>query len=162
MSDDQKHSESFSELAVRMTNVHHRIHEADILISNSGTTGEIDLLVDTAQAIRIENRIFASKTLRDKLPKTRAALNASTTATKVGSSKIVEFSISILLSPAKADALIGDLSERFVRNCARYGAERARWMYWGQVFRSLGPLLLRAMGRAAKWGFLIDAVRRFL
>jgi hypothetical protein len=74
---------------------------------------------------------------------------------------LAEFFLSLLLSGDKGDALLGDLSERFGEDCDRYGAKRARRLYWAQTLRSLWPLLRRGAARVVKWGVVIDAVRRF-
>jgi hypothetical protein len=75
--------------------------------------------------------------------------------------QFAEFCLSLFLSGAKREALIGCLSERFERDCERYGAERARNMYWGAAIRSFWPLLRRGAARAFKWGVVVESVRRF-
>jgi hypothetical protein len=75
--------------------------------------------------------------------------------------QFAEFCLSLFLSGAKREALIGCLSERFERNCERYGAARARNMYWGAAIRSFWPLLRRGAARAFKWGVVVESVRRF-
>jgi hypothetical protein len=64
-------------------------------------------------------------------------------------------------TPADADALIGCMNERFVRDCARYGVQRATILYWKEALRSLWPLIRRALGRAMKWAAIISAVKRY-
>jgi len=70
--------------------------------------------------------------------------------------------IFIALKPAAAEAILGDLNERFVDDCERLGPARARRHYRARVLRSLLPLVRRALGRALKWGALIAAVRKAL
>jgi hypothetical protein len=64
-------------------------------------------------------------------------------------------------SPAAAEAAIGDIHERFARDCGRYGVRYATLYCWGHTLRCLGPLLWRAFGRAMKWAAIISAVRRY-
>jgi hypothetical protein len=75
--------------------------------------------------------------------------------------RAAEFCLSLFLSGDKADALIGDLNERFEQDCERYCVKRAKLIYWARTLRSLWPLLRRAAARAIKWGVMIDSVRRF-
>lgn len=75
--------------------------------------------------------------------------------------KIADYCLSLFLSPAKSDAIIGDLNERFVQDCQRYGTARARQHYWGHTLWSLWPLLKRAAARAVRWGVVFEGVRRF-
>jgi hypothetical protein len=71
-----------------------------------------------------------------------------------------EFLLTALLKPAHADAVTGDLNERFTRDCEELGRRRAVWRYWARTLYSLWPLLRRAIGKAVKWGVVIDTVRR--
>jgi hypothetical protein len=64
-------------------------------------------------------------------------------------------------SPADAEGLIGDLYERFRRDCAKRGLARAKLIYWAYTVQSLWPLLKRAMARAATWAAIISAIKRF-
>ena len=64
-------------------------------------------------------------------------------------------------SPGAAEAAVGCLHERFVRDCAKYGARHARLYCWAETVRSLWPLFCRAVGRAMKWAAIISAVRRY-
>jgi len=72
-----------------------------------------------------------------------------------------EFCLSLLMSKASGEAAIGDLSERFELDRERFGAARARRMYWGRATRSLWPLIGRAAARAIKWSVVAEAVRRY-
>jgi hypothetical protein len=74
--------------------------------------------------------------------------------------KIAEFLLTALLSRARADALTGDLEERFTRDCEELGRRRAVRLYWARTLRSLWPLLRRATAKALKWGAVIATVRR--
>jgi hypothetical protein len=74
--------------------------------------------------------------------------------------RVAEFCLSLFLRGDKADALIGDLNERFEQDCERYGAKRAARIYWGRALRSLWPLLRRAAARVIRWSFMIESVRR--
>ena len=74
--------------------------------------------------------------------------------------KLAESLLAALLKPAHADALIGDLNERFADESEKFGRPRAVRLYWARTLRSLWPLLVRAISKASKWGAVIDAVRR--
>jgi hypothetical protein len=70
--------------------------------------------------------------------------------------------VTIAKSPRAADAMIGCMHERFVRDCANRGPARARLFYWGHTASSVWPLLRRALGRAATWAAIFSAVKRYL
>jgi hypothetical protein len=74
--------------------------------------------------------------------------------------KGAELLFSVLVEPAHAEAALGDLDERFNKECEELGPARAARRYWGRVLRSLLPLLRRAIGRAAKWGAILATVKR--
>jgi hypothetical protein len=80
--------------------------------------------------------------------------------TRIDPPGIAEFLLTALLKPSQADALTGDLNEHFARDCEKSGRRRAVRLYWARTLRSLWPLLWRAMGKAVKWGAVIDTVRR--
>jgi hypothetical protein len=75
--------------------------------------------------------------------------------------QLADLCLSLLLSSAKSEAIIGDLNESFLRDCLHFVADRAKRMYWGRTLRSLWPLMRRAAVRLIKWGVLIESVRRF-
>ena len=75
--------------------------------------------------------------------------------------KLAEFCLTSLLSERLADALIGDLNERFNRDCQQLGAARACRLYWARTLRSAWPLMRRYAARVVKWGFVLENVRRF-
>jgi hypothetical protein len=64
-------------------------------------------------------------------------------------------------SPAAAESAIGDMHERFARDCAKYGVRHARLYCWADTLHSLGPLIGRALGRAIKWAAILSAVKRY-
>jgi hypothetical protein len=64
-------------------------------------------------------------------------------------------------SPDAADAAIGCMHERFVRDCAKYGVRHATFYCWAGTVHSLWPLFRRAIGRAVKWAAIISAVKRY-
>jgi hypothetical protein len=65
-------------------------------------------------------------------------------------------------SARHAEAIIGDLNERHADWCKRFGARWAAGPYWGQVVRSICPLLWRLVVKALKWAVVISTVRRLL
>jgi hypothetical protein len=65
-----------------------------------------------------------------------------------GPPRLAEFCLALFMSGAKGEALLGCLSERFERDCKRFGVARARRIYWAQAIqKSLWPLLKRAFAR---------------
>jgi hypothetical protein len=81
-------------------------------------------------------------------------------ATPAKPPRLAEFCLSVFLDKAKSDALLGDLNERFVRDCERFDVDRARRIYLGRALRSLWPLLKRAVARGIKWVAFVEGVRR--
>jgi hypothetical protein len=58
----------------------------------------------------------------------------------------------------RADHMIGDLNERFARDCKEFGRHHAVRQYWKNARRSLAPLLWRAIVRMLKWA-IVAAVK---
>jgi hypothetical protein len=83
----------------------------------------------------------------------REILQPKTTATDPP--VLAEFLLTLLATTRRADAMIGDLNERFTRECREFGRDRAVRLYWARALRSLGPLLWRAIGKV-----VISAVKR--
>jgi hypothetical protein len=73
---------------------------------------------------------------------------------------VAEFLLGMCLPSRRVEHVVGDMNERFVRDCERYGVRRAKRLYWSQVLRSVGPLVIRAIGRALKWGVVVEGFRR--
>jgi hypothetical protein len=73
-----------------------------------------------------------------------------------------EWLLTLLVSRRKADGLLGDLEERFYRNCKNRGPRRARWLYWAETLRSIAPLLWSAAKRIGVVAVVAAAARRFL
>jgi len=71
-----------------------------------------------------------------------------------------EIVLSAFLKPSRADAVIGDLNERFAGDCKTLRPRRAVWLYWARTLQSLLPLLRRAIGKALKWSVVIEIWRR--
>jgi hypothetical protein len=65
-------------------------------------------------------------------------------------------------SGKRAEAVQGDLCERFTRDCATMTVDRARWLYRARVLRSLLPLVKRTIARAVKLTAIISAAKRFI
>ena len=78
---------------------------------------------------------------------------------QVAPPKVAEFLLTALATTPRANAMNGDLNEHFTRDCEKLGRRRAVRLYWARTLRSLWPLLVRAIGRAVKWGALIATTR---
>ena len=60
-----------------------------------------------------------------------------------------EFALHLLLSKEEQEAVSGDLIERYGQKCERFGEQRARLWFYCEVFRSVWPLLRRAIARVS-------------
>jgi hypothetical protein len=76
--------------------------------------------------------------------------------------RLAEFLLTALAFSRRAEHAIGDLNEQYAREYREFGAKRAGRRYWAKALQSLAPLLVRAVGKALKWGAVIDMVRRHL
>jgi hypothetical protein len=73
---------------------------------------------------------------------------------------LAEFLLGVCIPSKRSAYVLGCMNERFDRDCERYGIRRAKRLYWSQVLRSVGPLAIRTLGHALKWGALAEAFRR--
>jgi hypothetical protein len=73
---------------------------------------------------------------------------------------LAEFLLTLFAATHHAEAVIGDLNERFGDECRKIGRPRAIRLYWARTLRSLWPLMRRASGKVLKWGAVISMVRR--
>jgi hypothetical protein len=75
--------------------------------------------------------------------------------------KLAEFLVTVFCAKSSkaADALRGDMLERFHRDCEKRGPPRARLLYWGEAMRSLWPLFRRWMGRAATFAAIMSSIK---
>jgi hypothetical protein len=72
---------------------------------------------------------------------------------------VAEFFLHLVARTKNQQAALGDLTETFNRNCAQHGRARATRLYWVEALRSLWPLFRRMIGRAVKWGVIVDAMK---
>jgi hypothetical protein len=76
--------------------------------------------------------------------------------------KVADFLLTVFASSsAKKDGIVGDINERFARECDQMGVSRARRRYWSRTLHTVWPLLSRAVAKAVKWGAVIEGVRRY-
>jgi hypothetical protein len=69
---------------------------------------------------------------------------------------LAEFLLTVFATTRSADAMIGDLNERFTGECREFGRDRTVRLYWARTLRSLPPLVWRAIGKV-----VVAAVKRF-
>ena len=69
-----------------------------------------------------------------------------------------EFLLLVLLPKSQREALPGDLAEEFHRIKTAL-ASKARFWYWSQAIRSIGPLVFQFVRRVVGWAALWHAVR---
>jgi hypothetical protein len=70
------------------------------------------------------------------------------------------FAIELLIPSAEAEALVGDLEERYTRIRKKYGHRRARLWYWLQTFITLRPLIARCIKTISGLSLVADLYRR--
>jgi hypothetical protein len=70
-----------------------------------------------------------------------------------------EFLLHLCARTKRQQAALGDLNETFNQNCAQLDRARATRLYWAEVLRSVGPLIVRVLGRLVKWGAILDAIK---
>jgi hypothetical protein len=75
---------------------------------------------------------------------------------------LAEFLLGALSPKRNAEALLGDLEERFTRDCKSVGTERAQSRYWAAAVRTLLPLAWRALKKAGLSALVAGALRGFL
>lgn len=68
--------------------------------------------------------------------------------------QFAEYLLYLLLSKKEREHLIGDLEEDYLLVYTKFGQQQARFFYYCQVIRSLGPLFLRAFKRVVTWSVL--------
>lgn len=71
-----------------------------------------------------------------------------------------EYVLHLFLRRDEREALIGDLIERYVEKCDRFGKRRADFWFYMEVGRSLWPLLKRVVGRVSGLMALCEWIRR--
>lgn len=60
-----------------------------------------------------------------------------------------ERALLLILNRKDHDAVLGDLEEKYRKYAARHGVRYAKFWYWSQVVRSIGP----ALANAAAWAW---------
>ncbi len=69
--------------------------------------------------------------------------------------------LTLLAGSRRAEAAIGDLNERFARECTEVGPSRARLLYSVRTVRSIWPLLQRVLVKVGVWAAIISGVKRY-
>jgi hypothetical protein len=64
---------------------------------------------------------------------------------------LAEWLVALIVPRRRADAVLGDLEERFHRHVTLRSLQRARVLYWAEALRSIGPILWI---KAKRLGFL--------
>src|ERR1044071_173710 len=78
-----------------------------------------------------------------------------------------EYLLYLCLPPSERECVPGDLYEEYNEEILpKFGEQRAKWWYWGQVFRSIWPILGRRIARVFTLGAVVrvaDALwKRFI
>ncbi len=73
-----------------------------------------------------------------------------------------EWLLTLLVRARRAEALLGDLEERYRRDIEARGNRPAWWLYWARALNSLGPLLWSAIKRVGIFAAVADVARRCL
>jgi hypothetical protein len=116
--------------------------------------------IEKAQRVIRDSEILRIQMDIARAHKSRISAVSGSVATNYDPPAIAEFSLTILATTRSADAMIGDLNERFARECREFGRDRAVRLYWARTLRSLGPLLWRAIGKVVRWGVVLAVLRR--
>jgi hypothetical protein len=132
------------------------IRDLEMRVASSSGPAEVD---DAINHFRLQYQLVVENASRAKNMPT-ADSRAVTAPNKLEPPKIAEFLLTALAANRQAEAMTGDLNERFADECEKFGRQRAVRLYWARTLRSLWPLLKRAIGKALKWGAVIAAVRR--
>jgi len=74
--------------------------------------------------------------------------------------RTAEYLLLLLLRAQDAEAMAGDLEERYPTIASKFGHRQARLWYWSQTIRSLWPLMRAAIARVSKVAAIIEIVRR--
>jgi hypothetical protein len=99
--------------------------------------------------------------LADTVARAEAALRLDERAMQ-GPPRLAELLLTVFASTKHAEAMIGDLNEQYAGWCKRFGVRQARELYWVRAAQSIGPLLLRWLGKVLKWAAVISTVKRAL
>lgn len=73
-----------------------------------------------------------------------------------------EFILHLLLRRDEQDAVIGDLLERYPKKCERLGERRAQFWFYGEIVRSIWPLIKRAFAKITGLVVLGEWIRRHI
>jgi hypothetical protein len=69
----------------------------------------------------------------------------------------------IIFAPTRrADAMLGDLAERFNDDVEKKGLKRARLLYWARVLRSIGPMIWAKVRKAGIFVAMYEIGRRWM
>jgi len=128
---------------------------ADELRTLAKWSGDVSDIKDREQF----SRVFAANMFAAVSKYAQPQL-CSTKSNELDPPKFAEFLLIALSSPSRGDAMVGDLTEDFTRECKEFGRDRAVRLYWARTLRSLWPLMRHAIGKALKWGAVYAAVRR--
>jgi hypothetical protein len=128
------------------------------LIDRSELTG--DVLTDLR--VRLVEEVLTDVSRARLAAVSHARLLFRDLARGAGPPKYAELLLTAFASTRHAEAMIGDLNERHVDWCKRFGVRWADRLYWVRAVQSIGPLLWRSIVKALKWAVVISTVRRFL
>jgi hypothetical protein len=73
-----------------------------------------------------------------------------------------EYAVNLFAPAKRREALVGDLEERFAKDCERLGEKRARRKYCIRAIRELGPVLLQWLKKIGGVVGIIDLARKVL
>jgi hypothetical protein len=139
-------------------------HEVQIFLSHasksfvSGADEVLGTIAEEARGI-IEEKQLRADANKHILASIQRALDS---VQRDAPPPAAEFVLGTLFRGRKGQDLLDSLDERFLADCRKIGARRARLHYWAATLHAIWPLLKRAIGRLVRWGIVADALRRFL
>jgi hypothetical protein len=73
---------------------------------------------------------------------------------------IAEWLVALVVAKRSSDGLLGDLEERFHSHAETRGLQRAQWLYWAEVSRSIAPIVWTKAKRLGMIAAIAEIWRR--
>ena len=76
--------------------------------------------------------------------------------------KLAEMFLMLVTRKKSREAIIGDLEQKYARNCADFGVGRARRLYWVETIWTVGPLLLQSAKRLGLYTLALAGLKKWI
>jgi hypothetical protein len=128
------------------------------VLKDGNESGRADLTKEAMTTVLTAAVVFlAYATFRGKQTSLSELAKSPTKPPFIG-----EWLITLVTPSRKADAILGDMEERFQRELAERSLTMARLLYWARVTRSVGPLALTSIKKAGWIAAVAEVFRRFI